>query len=69
MVGYETIPVGEYAALSVDDTGVGMSPAEIKRIFEPFYTNKIMGRSGTGLGMSVVWGSIKDHKGFIDITQ
>ncbi len=65
--GYETIPAGEYIAVSVADTGIGMSPAEIKRIFEPFYTNKIMGRSGTGLGMSVVWGSIKDHKGFIDV--
>ncbi len=65
--GYEVIPAGEYAVLSVADTGIGMSPAEIKRIFEPFYTNKIMGRSGTGLGMSVVWGSIKDHRGFIDV--
>ncbi len=67
--GYELIPVGEYATISVEDTGVGMSPPEIKRIFEPFYTNKIMGRSGTGLGMAVVWGSIKDHKGFIDISS
>ena len=67
LVGYEFIPVGEYATLSVEDTGIGMSPSELKRIFEPFYTNKIMGRSGTGLGMAVVWGSIKDHKGFIDV--
>ena len=65
--GYETIPAGEYAVISVADNGIGMSPAEIKRIFEPFYTNKILGRSGTGLGMSVVWGSLKDHKGFIDV--
>jgi two-component system, cell cycle sensor histidine kinase and response regulator CckA len=66
-VGYECIPTGEYALLSIEDTGVGMSSAEIKRIFEPFYTNKILGRSGTGLGMAVVWGALKDHKGFIDI--
>jgi len=66
-VGYEYIPPGEYALLSIEDTGVGMSFSEIKRIFEPFYTNKILGRSGTGLGMAVVWGAIKDHKGFIDI--
>ncbi len=66
-IGYEYIPAGEYAVLSIEDSGVGMSFLEIKRIFEPFYTNKILGRSGTGLGMAVVWGAIKDHKGFIDI--
>ncbi|MGB3211403.1 MAG: response regulator [Desulforhopalus sp.] len=65
--GYEIIPGGEYAVIAVEDTGVGMSAAEIKRIFEPFYTNKILGRSGTGLGMAVVWGTLKDHNGFIDI--
>lgn len=68
-VGYEYIPNGEYAVLSIEDTGVGMSSSEIKRIFEPFYTNKVMGRSGTGLGMAIVWGAIKDHKGFIDINS
>lgn len=65
--GYELIPVGEYATISVADTGVGLSSDEISKIFEPFYTRKIMGRSGTGLGMSVVWGTIKDHDGYIDI--
>jgi two-component system cell cycle sensor histidine kinase/response regulator CckA len=68
-VGYECIPVGEYAVISVDDTGIGIPSSEIKKIFDPFYTNKIMGRSGTGLGMAIVWGAIKDHKGFIDINS
>lgn len=58
---------GDYVVLSVSDTGVGISAEDRKRIFEPFYTKKVMGRSGTGLGMAVVWGTVKDHKGYIDI--
>ena len=47
------------------DTGVGIAEADRQRIFEPFYTKKVMGRSGTGLGMTVVWGTVKDHQGYI----
>lgn len=65
--GYEKIPAGEYVILTVSDTGNGISPDDLGRIFEPFYTKKNMGRSGTGLGMAVVWGTLKDHSGFIDI--
>jgi PAS domain S-box-containing protein len=65
--GYENIEKGEYAVLTVADDGVGISAENINRIFEPFYTTKIMGRSGTGLGMSVVWGTVKDHDGCIDV--
>lgn len=65
--GFERIPKGEYAIFEVSDTGIGMPPSDLERIFEPFYTKKVLGRSGTGLGMSVVWGTIKDHEGFIDI--
>lgn len=67
-VGYEVIPPGDYATLYVSDTGTGMAIPELNRVFEPFYTSKIMGRSGTGLGMAVVWGAMKDHDGYIDIT-
>ncbi|MCP3874545.1 MAG: PAS domain S-box protein [Desulfobacteraceae bacterium] len=65
--GYEEICAGDFILLTVQDTGTGISSDDLKRIFEPFYTNKIMGRSGTGLGMSVVWGTVQDHKGYIDI--
>jgi PAS domain S-box-containing protein len=58
---------GDYVIIKVSDTGVGISSDDMKRIFEPFYTKKVMGRSGTGLGMAVVWGTVKDHKGYIDI--
>jgi CheY-like chemotaxis protein len=46
---------------------MGMSREVLDKIFEPFFTKKQMGRSGTGLGMTVVWGTIKDHKGYLDI--
>jgi PAS domain S-box-containing protein len=65
--GYDSIEEGDYVTLTVSDTGVGISPEDNERIFEPFYTKKVMGRSGTGLGMAVVWGTVKDHKGYIDV--
>jgi CheY-like chemotaxis protein len=65
--GYDEVKEGDYALLTVSDCGVGIPSKDLKRIFEPFYTNKIMGRSGTGLGMAVVWGTVKDHKGYIDV--
>jgi two-component system, cell cycle sensor histidine kinase and response regulator CckA len=63
---YKTSREGDYAVLKVEDEGVGISGEDMERIFEPFYTKKVMGKSGTGLGMAVVWGTIKDHDGFID---
>jgi two-component system, cell cycle sensor histidine kinase and response regulator CckA len=65
--GYDEVREGDYAVLSVTDTGEGIPAADLKRIFEPFYTKKIMGRSGTGLGLAVVWGTVKDHHGYIDV--
>ena len=65
--GYDNVKEGDYIALTVSDTGVGISPEDIEKIFEPFYTKKKMGRSGTGLGMAVVWGTVKDHKGYINV--
>ncbi|MBN2467305.1 MAG: response regulator [Deltaproteobacteria bacterium] len=65
--GYEEIEAGDYVIVKLTDTGIGMASEEMERIFEPFYTKKVMGRSGTGLGMAVVWGTLKDHNGYIDI--
>jgi len=65
--GYDDVTEGDYVTLTVSDTGAGISPEDIEKIFEPFYTKKKMGRSGTGLGMAVVWGTVKDHKGYIDV--
>ena len=58
---------GDYAVLQVSDTGVGIPPEDLHRVFEPFFTKKKMGRSGTGLGMAVVWGTVQDHHGYIDV--
>jgi len=65
--GHEVVQTGSYVSLTIEDNGIGISPSDIEHIFEPFYTKKVMGRSGTGLGMAVVWGTVKDLKGFIDI--
>jgi PAS domain S-box-containing protein len=65
--GYEEIDIGEYAVFAVADNGPGISTRDLKRVFEPFYTKKKMGRSGTGLGLSVVWNVMRDHKGYIDV--
>jgi len=65
--GYDDVLEGDYVILTVSDIGTGISPDDIEKIFEPFYTKKKMGRSGTGLGMAVVWGTVKDHKGYIHV--
>ena len=65
--GYDHISEGDYVVLSITDTGKGIPISNLKRIFEPFHTNKVMGRSGSGLGLSVVWGTVKDHQGYIEV--
>ena len=65
--GYDEIEEGDYVILTVSDTGAGIPPESVQRIFEPFYTKKMMGRSGTGLGLSVVYGVVKDLSGYIDV--
>ncbi|MBI9085589.1 MAG: response regulator [Desulfobacterales bacterium] len=67
--GYDQVAEGDYAVLSVKDTGIGMPAEDLDRIFEPFYTKKVMGRSGTGLGLAVIWSTVKDCGGYIDVTS
>ncbi len=67
ITGYDKITEGDYVLLNVSDTGVGISQKDKDQIFDPFFTKKIMGRSGTGLGMTVVWSTVKDHDGYIDV--
>lgn len=65
--GFDKVPEGDYCVLTVIDTGIGILEEDMEKIFEPFYSKKKLGRSGTGLGMAVIWGTTKDHKGFIHI--
>jgi two-component system cell cycle sensor histidine kinase/response regulator CckA len=65
--GYEDVRQGEYVVLGVMDDGTGISPEDLERIFEPFYTKKMMGSSGTGLGLTVVWNTVLDHDGYINV--
>jgi len=65
--GYDEVRAGAYTVLSVADTGGGILPEDMPHIFEPFYSKKKMGRSGTGLGLTVVWNTVEDHQGYIHV--
>jgi len=58
---------GDYVVLEVSDTGTGISEVDRVHIFEPFYTRKVMGRSGTGLGLTVVWNTVRDCGGYVTV--
>ncbi len=66
---HEFIKPGEYILLSVTDSGAGISQEDREHIFEPFFTKKKFGHSGTGLGLAVVWNTVQEHQGTIEVEQ
>ncbi len=65
--GTHSVLAGNYVVINVIDTGPGIAKKDLDHIFEPFYTKKVMGRSGTGLGLTVIWNTMKDHDGTIRV--
>ncbi len=58
---------GTCGVLEISDSGPGIAESDREHIFEPFYSTKVMGKSGTGLGLTVVWNTIQDHDGAIRV--
>jgi len=70
LLGYEAVAPGSYAVVTVSDTGRGIDPAGLVRVFEPFFSSKrIRQTSGSGLGLAVVHGVVKEHDGYLDVTS
>jgi PAS domain S-box-containing protein len=69
LYGHKEVEPGDYVVLRVTDQGKGISSMDLERIFEPFYSKKVMGRSGTGLGLTVVWNVVQDHNGSINVAS
>ena len=67
LTGTSDLPAGEYVMLSVSDNGSGIPGEYHKKIFDPFFTKKEMGKSGTGLGLTVVRNTVRDHQGDVRV--
>lgn len=65
----EVIRRKRWTVIKIHDTGPGIAPADLDHIFDPFYTRKVMGKSGTGLGLTVVWNTVQDHNGEIRVNS
>ena len=62
-----SLPAGDYVVVAVEDNGPGIFEEDLTHVFEPFYTKKKMGRSGTGIGLAVVWNCMEDHGGLVSV--
>lgn len=69
IVSNQYLEKGEYVVVNVRDNGSGISNKDINSIFEPFYTKKALGRSGTGLGLTIVWNTVNEHGGVVTATS
>lgn len=65
--GYDDVKKGKYVKISVADNGTGINASDLHQIFEPYFSRKVLGRSGTGIGLSVVWNMVKGYNGYIDV--
>ena len=67
-LGHESMPAGDYVLIEITDTGVGIPKENLARIFDPFFSTKQLG-SGTGLGLSTVYGIVKQTGGFVFVSS
>lgn len=65
--GEVVLQPGNYVKLTVADTGPGIVQGELDRIFDPFYSTKKTDKSGTGLGLTIVWNIVQDHHGWVEV--
>lgn len=69
ITGFEEVPAGQFLNVCISDDGEGIKQADQERIFEPFFSNKKSSGSGTGLGLAMVYGVVKDMSGSIELVS